>query len=181
MYFDQSALKFFQNFNFGADLIIKDISKVLALNKETIKDILINSSISTNNSEDEFIEKKFFKDQNYRKIKKKLILDIASARIEELSEIILFKNTNVQSFLNDKIPIFLMINDNLKKNYLNDVYKYNFTNKNELDMKFIENFDKDEFYKEVNKLVQFGWKKEAVPIVHEKKSIIARIFNLFFN
>ena len=181
MYFDQSALKFFQNFNFGADLIIKDISKVLALNKETIKDILINSSISTNNSEDEFIEKKFFKDQNYRKIKKKLILDIASARIEELSEIILFKNTNVQSFLNDKIPIFLMINDNLKKNYLNDVYKSNFTNKNELDMKFIENFDKDEFYKEVNKLVQFGWKKEAVPIVHEKKSIIARIFNLFFN
>ena len=181
MYFDQSALKFFQNFNFGADLIIKDISKVLALNKETIKDILINSSISTNNSEDEFIEKKFFKDQNYRKIIKKLILDIASARIEELSEIILFKNTNVQSFLNDKIPIFLMINDNLKKNYLNDVYKSNFTNKNELDMKFIENFDKDEFYKEVNKLVQFGWKKEAVPIVHEKKSIIARIFNLFFN
>ena len=181
MYFDQSALKFFQNFNFGADLIIKDISKVIALNKETIKDILINSSISTNNSEDEFIEKKFFKDQNYRKIKKKLILDIASARIEELSEIILFKNTNVQSFLNDKIPIFLMINDNLKKNYLNDVYKSHFTNKNELDMKFIENFDKDEFYKEVNKLVQFGWKKEAVPIVHEKKSIIARIFNLFFN
>ena len=74
-----------------------------------------------------------------------------------------------------------MINDNLKKNYLTDVYKSNFTNKNELDMKFIENFDKDEFYKEVNKLVQFGWKKEAVPIVHEKKSIIARIFNLFFN
>ena len=29
-------------------------------------------------------------------------------------------------------------------------------------------------------IVQFGWKKEAVPIVHEKKSLIARFFNWLF-
>ena len=27
-------------------------------------------------------------------------------------------------------------------------------------------------------LVQFGWKKEAIPITQENKSIIARIFDL---
>ena len=35
--------------------------------------------------------KKFFKMNNYRKIKKKLIYDIALARIQEISEIMIFK------------------------------------------------------------------------------------------
>ena len=30
-------------------------------------------------------------------------------------------------------------------------------------------------------IVQYGWKKEAVPIIHQKKSLIGRFFDLFFN
>ena len=32
-----------------------------------------------------------------------------------------------------------------------------------------------------NEIVQFGWKKEAVPIISEKKSILARLFNFLFD
>jgi len=35
-------------------------------------------------------------------------------------------------------------------------------------------------YNYINTLVQFGWKSEAVPVLQEKKSIITRIFDLFF-
>jgi hypothetical protein len=31
-----------------------------------------------------------------------------------------------------------------------------------------------------NKLVHFGWKKEAIPVTQTKKSIIARFFDTFF-
>ena len=44
-----------------------------------------------------------------------------------------------------------------------------------------ENILIEEIYKSANNLVQYGWKKEAVPIIHEKKSFIARIFDLIFN
>ena len=42
-FFENSALKFSQDFNFGTDLIISDISKVTALDRETIENILQNS------------------------------------------------------------------------------------------------------------------------------------------
>ena len=47
-------------------------------------------------------------------------------------------------------------------------------------IKFIDQSTKDKMYNHINTLVQFGWKSEAVPVVKEKKSIIARIFDLFF-
>ena len=35
------------------------------------------------------------------------------------------------------------------------------------------------FYFHANNVVQYGWNKEALPVVNEKKSIIARIFEFF--
>ena len=45
------------------------------------------------------ISKKNFDNSNFRKIKKKLIYDIANARITEIAEIILLKNVNTRCFL----------------------------------------------------------------------------------
>ena len=36
-------------------------------------------------------------------------------------------------------------------------------------------------YDSAIKLVHYGWKKEAVPIIRERKTILARLFNLIFN
>ena len=47
-------------------------------------------------------------------------------------------------------------------------------------MNFLNNLNREQIFTEVNKIVQYGWKKEAIPTVQEKKSIIARFFELFF-
>ena len=41
---------------------------------------------------------------------------------------------------------------------------------------FSWNKDFKNLYDHANKIVQYGWKKEALPIINEKKSFIARSF-----
>ena len=105
-YFENNALKFEQNFNFGSDLIIQDISKITALEKDIVKKIINNIKLSTNISKDDLIEKDFFHNKNYIKIKKRLLLEIAEARIQEFIEILVTKNINLASFNKKNIFFF---------------------------------------------------------------------------
>ena len=179
-FIENSSLKYIQDFKFGSNLIINDISKITGLKTDIIKNILINSDFSENNLK-ELVEKNFFQDNNYRKISKKLIKDIAKARIEELSEIILFKNINTKFFLEKKIPIFLKLNDSLIFQKFINSFKLIFSNKYNCSLSVIDNDETENFYNNANDIVQFGWKKEAVPIILEKRSIMARLFNFLFN
>lgn len=181
LFFQNSALKFVQNFNFGSDLISKDISKVLAIKNEVVKNILLNCDFSGNDFDEKIIEKKYFQDQNFRKIKKQLILDIAYARIEEIAEIILIKNINVHSFLKTGSPIFLSIKENSNFRCFKNIYQSVFSKKNSSEVKLIKQSKVENLSENALKIVQYGWKKEALPIINEKKSIIARFFNLFFD
>ena len=70
IFFENSALRFNQTFNYGLNLIINDISKVTSLKNGTIKSILQNSNFLEENIKNDFIEEEFFKGQNFRKIKK---------------------------------------------------------------------------------------------------------------
>ena len=180
IFFENSALKYSQKFKFGSNLILNDISKVTGLEINSVKNILLNSNLLTENNKNEIIEKNFFSNQNFRKIKKSLIFEIAKARIEEVAEIIITKNTNVQSFLKKKSIIFLNLNDNLNSECFKSDFEFFFSNKYKLNLKIIKNFQTDELYKCAFNLVHYGWKKEAVPIVQEKKSFIARFFDIFF-
>ncbi len=180
IFFENSSLKFFQEFNFGSDLVISDISKVTALKQNIVSNILVNLDLPIKN-EEEYIEKNLFTEQNFRKIKKKLIFDIANARIEELSELIIFNNINIKNFLKKKLPIFLTINNQSDLKCFNESFKLFFSNKGKYELRVIDgNIVKNLFLSAAN-IDQFGWKKEAVPIVHEKKSIIARLFDFLFN
>ena len=178
-YFENSALKFTQDFNFGYELIIKDICKIISFRSDTVKKILINFDF-LNLSKEEFIKKEFFEEKNFRKIEKKLIYQIAEARIQEKIELIIFKNLNLSSFLKKDSRIFLKINDFLISKSFKKIYQSYLFNKGNFDVKIIENFDEEKFFLNAYSLVQYGWKKEAVPVVLEKKSIITRFFNLFF-
>lgn len=179
IFFENSSLKFFQEFNFGTDLIVNDISKITAIKKDIVNDILINSDL-TIKSEEEFIEKNFFPDQIFRKIKKKLIVDIANARIQELSEVIIFKNLNFKSFVKKNLQIFLKINNKTDFKCLDESFNFFFSNKGEYDLRIIDDESIKNLILSAANIAQFGWKKEAVPIVHEKKSIIARLFYFLF-
>ena len=178
--FENSALKFIQNFKFGSNLIEKDISKVLALKIENVKRILRDTQFTLGETDHQFIEREFFKNQNFRKIKKKLILEIAEARIEEISNIIIFKNVNLTRFLNNQFPIFLKIKDATNLKCFEENYKLFFSHRNNYKLHFKEDINTDKIYRGLFKLVQYGWKREAVPVVQEKKSFLARFFGQFF-
>ena len=166
-FFENSALKFSQRFNFGSDSIIRDISKITALNHQLVKKILSNFDFSKDILESDLIEKNFFDDQNFRKIKKKLIYDIASARIEEIAEIIILKNINLVSFLKKNLTIFLKVNDNTLKCFDKN-FKSIFMGNFDFELKIIENEFFEELYNNAHALVQYGWKKISTSYSRKK-------------
>ena len=101
-----SSLRYVQNFEFGSDIIINDISKVIALDIRNVKNILHDLDFTKEKIQNEILEQKYFKNNNFRKIKKNLIYEIAKARIQEIAGIMLFKNINVSSFVKKKNNFF---------------------------------------------------------------------------
>ncbi len=180
IFFENSALKFIEDFNFGSEILINDISKVIGLKVSNIKTILLDSKFKGVNLENEYLEKEFFKGQNFRKIRKKLFFDIAKSRIQELSELILTKNINVKSFLQNKVSIFIYFDEKVSTQVFEEFFKKFFSVNYKYELTVLENLSKNDTYDSANKLVQFGWKQEAVPVIQEKKSIISRFFEFFF-
>ena len=95
-YFENNSLKFEQTFKFGTNIILKDISKITTLKQDTIIRILDEINLNNQIPEDDFIEEKFYEEIGLKKIKKKLIYDIALARAKEIFEIMLFNNINLK-------------------------------------------------------------------------------------
>ena len=180
-YFENYALKFSQNFNFGSNLILSDISKVTSLKKDKVNKILSNNILTRSISDNDFIEEELFNNENYRKIKKRLIFEIAEARIQELSEIILIKNINLISFNKKNERVILSLNDKSNMKCFEECYRLNFSNENYFKIKFIENTKSEDLLDNADQLVNFGWKKEAIPVIHSKKSLLAKFFNALFN
>lgn len=180
IFFENSSLKFIQNFNFGSNLIINDISKVISLDKGIILDILLNSENLKKNSENMLIEEKYFQNINYRKIKTALMTDIALARIKEFFEIILLKNININYLLYKKMKIFMHIEDKtIKENFFKNL-DTTFFKARDFDMEIVEDLDLDKKVENIYNFVQYGWNKEAVPITQKNKTIISRFFDLLF-
>ena len=180
IFFENSSLIFSQEFDFGSDLIIRDISKVIGLKIENVKDILTSLSFEKENIKNEYLEEKFFFNHNFKKIKKKLILDISKARVQEFSEIMLIRNVNLLNHFKKNIQIFLKINDELNMKCLLNCFKQYFSYTDKFNTSILDNRMLETLYINAFKVVQYGWKKEAVPIVNENKSIIARFFEKLF-
>ena len=178
-YFENESLKFEQNFKFGINIIIKDISKITLLNIDNLKIVLDKIKSFHDISEDELVEQNFFKDNTYKKIKKKLIYDIALARIQEISEIILFENINFEHYKKFSNNIYLEIDHKLQTKCLNEIYKTVFSMNEKYNTKFI-NCSSENMISTAHKLVHYGWKKEAIPISVAKKSFIAGLFDRIF-
>ncbi len=176
-FFDDSAFRYYEKFSFGTDLLLKDITKVCSIKYETINDILSNEVL---NKKNEFIENNFFKKDNYRKIKKSLIKEIAKARIEEISDKILFKNINLKSskFVTDKI--FVVIEDEIIFRNFKDEFNIYFSKNFIHNADILVDFEIDIIFNKAAHLSVFGWKKEAIPISQPKNSLITRIFKSIF-
>ncbi len=179
-YFENDCLKFEQNFNFGNDIILKDISKITLLKKETIEKILDKIQLNNLKSEEELLEKEFIIDGNLKKIKKKLILDIIDARINEILEIIIFKNINLKYNNKSPKPLFFQFSNKFNFQSIKETYKSVLTLKGLLDIRYFDELSGESLVNTANKLVHYGWKKEAIPFTKTKKSLIARFFSAIF-
>ena len=180
-YFENNSFKFEQSFDFGNDIIIRDISKVVSLKKDTIKNILKKNSFTSDLKKDDLIEKEFFEDETFRKIRKRLIFEIAEARIKEISNRMLSGNVNFVNNSKKKLVTYLTIVDYSQFHGLKNIFINNFSMNNGSNTQILENIPYEEFIKRANDIVHFGWNKEAIPFTQTKKTIIARFFDLIFN
>ena len=180
--FKNKSFIFTEDFDFGLNLIIKDISKLCSLNIEEVEHFINEvelKNIIENNSE-AYLEKKYFYSSPYRKIKYQLILDIFSARLEELFEICCTKNINTKNLKNsDKIYVYIDANK-IQKNvqYVLDKSKLTI-----LDRIFNCSSEENLFSGVIGacELISKGWEKEAIPITYKKNSFISGFFSKLFN
>ena len=122
-FFDRSSFRYSETFNFGTNIILKDIEKVCAINNQTIKNIMIDKPFKDRKVEhDEIFEKSYFTDINFRKIRKKLIFDIADSRIEEIIDIIINKNINLKNLIQKNCKVYLNIYDNIVLENFKEVF-----------------------------------------------------------
>ena len=182
-FFDKASFRYEEYFKFGTNIIFKDIAKVCSIKNETIVKILLDKSFRNKKLEDdnEFLEKKYFDKGSYRKIRKKLIIDIVNARIEEIINIILNKNINIETLKQNNVAIFIIIEDLLIFDNFQENFKFYISQKYNFDSYLINNFQIDALVINAAYLSAYGWKKEAIPVTQTKNSLITRIFKSIFD
>ena len=181
LFFENNSLKTEQDFKFNTDIILQDICKITSLKKETVELILGKINFTNHLQEDEILDKDLFQNDNFRKIKKKLIYEIALARILEISEIMLSRNINFKSYVQSTKNIFLELDCKLQFYSLGEIYKTVFSNYGKWDLKFLDDMSNEDVINTSNQIVHYGWKTEAIPVTQNKKSMVARLFDTIFN
>ena len=180
--FKNKSYIFAEDFNFGFNLIIKDISKLCSLKTNEVenfmKEIQLRSIIE--NKKDLYLDKKFFSESPYRKIKYQLILDIITARIEELFEICYKKNINIKNLKSsDKIYIYI----ESPEYYKNIEYVLENSEFITIECVFDNNLEQSFLagVKGACELIGKGWEKEAIPVSYKKKSLFSSLFSKLFS
>ncbi len=180
-YFENNSLKFEQSFEFGSNIIVRDISKITSLNIDIIKKILIKEKFNEKMKDSELVEKEYFIENNYRKIKKNLIYQISLSRIQEISEIFFKKNINLCHYNKKTKNIFLECNDKVQLQSFEEIYKSVFFSGSNIVYENLNDFPNESVLGTANNLVHFGWKKEAIPVSRPQKSIIGKLFDAIFS
>ena len=163
-----------EDFDFGINLIIKDVSKLCSLKIEEVELLLkkINLESLILNDAESYLDNSYFSISPYRKIKHQLILDIIVARLDEFMEVCYEKNNNAIYINIGKSEYFKNIQFALRKNKFIDP-KLVFGKNNE-----------DSSLSSLNgaaELIGKGWEKEAIPVTQSKKSLISSLFSRLFS
>ena len=163
--------------SFGIDYITSDISKVCSLNLEEAEKITNNFDFSFQNNqnlfdENNYLKSIFFIKSNFRKISKKLILDVVKARLDEIFEM-LKKQLFIPGFNFNSGFNFLLVGEGTKLSNLG-IYTANFFSLNVNKIDLFNNKDHDDLEKNFAscfgalKIIKDGWETEAIPKIKEK-------------
>tara|TARA_E500000178_G_scaffold147937_1_gene147535 strand:+ start:1660 stop:2853 length:1194 start_codon:yes stop_codon:yes gene_type:complete len=181
IYVKNDSIIFEQKFKFGTEIVEKDISKIISIKLDIVKNIIENNSVIEKVQDNELIEKDYFINQHFRKIKKKTIVEIAKARIIELAEIIYLRNINFQETRKKVKAIFLEISDPKHLECFQNIYSSCFSHDKKFKVEIFHENKFEEVLKTANQIVDYGWKKEAIPVTKETGSYISRVFRSIFN
>jgi len=180
--FKNKSFIFTEEFNFGFNYIIKDISKLCSLKIEEVENFMKKIELKTilEKNNEIYLEKKYFYISPFRKIKYQLIFDIIAARVEELFDICYKKNSNIKNLKNnDKIYVYVQTLDYYKN------IQYVIENNKITTLECIfDNSVEQIFLSGVNgacELIGKGWEKEAIPTTYKKKSLISGFFSRIFS
>ena len=181
--FKNKSYVFTEEFNFGFNLIVKDISKLCSLQIEEVEKLMIEIELKNilENNKDSHLDKLYFSTSPYRKIKHQLILDIITARLDELVEICYENNKNLDYFRKSNNAIYVIIS---KDEHLKNI-QFALQKNRLIDAKFIfgQNID-DNLLFSLNgaaELIGRGWEKEAIPVIQPNKSLISTFFSRLFS
>ena len=180
-FFDDEAFRYSEKFYFGTDIILQDISKICSIEKDVIINFLSKNTFKEDLMEKkEYIDEKYFTKGRFRKIKKKLIKEIVDARVEEMVDIIFKKNINLKKLYKKKFNLYIFNEDQLILNNFKDTFN-SFLLKNTFgNIIFSANPNAESSIINSANISTFGWRKEAIPIIQTKNSLITRIFKYLF-
>ena len=180
--FKNKSYIFTEEFNFGFDLIMKDISKLCSLKIEEVEKFMREIKLKKliNDNSESYLDKSFFYISPYRKIKYQFIIDIISARAEELFEICYKNNTNLKNLKNnDKVYVYVDSSE-----YCENI-QYVLENSKLATSECILNSNSEQNLlggvKGASELIGKGWEKEAIPTTYKKKSLFSGFFSRLFN
>ena len=173
----------------GINHLKKDISKVCSLDLEESEVIRDNIDFSFQNNrklfdENDYLKKNYFVNTNFRKISKKLILNVIKARIDEIFHI-LKKQLIIPEFNFNSGTNLLLLGEgsnliNLEK-YCQNFFGLNLKNINKKDIIKNDNFKKN-FASSLGaiKVIKDGWETEAIAKINEnnieKKGFFSKLF-----
>jgi len=183
--FEKISLGLFKNlalvhsitFPFGINHITKDLSKVCSLNLDESENIRNNFDFSFQDNknifdENNYLKNTFFIDTNFRKISKKLILNVIKERLDEIIDT-LKKQLIVPGFSLSSGISFLIAGEG--SNLLNiEKYFVNFFGSN------VKRIDKNNMQEKENmeknfaaclgalKIIKDGWETEAIPKITDR-------------
>ncbi len=180
--FKNHSFIYSENFDFGSDLIIKDVAKLCSIDFDNSSRILTDIVFSKveSNKEIEYLDKKYFKEIPFRKITLELLIDIFNSRLDEIFEIIYDKNINLVNLKSNNVINIIVEDQELSVN-INHSLDKNFSGKSKI---LFHKLDKDYLLSAclgATELIGKGWSKEAIPIIQSKKSTISRILSNIFN
>ena len=180
--FKNKSFVFSENFNFGFNLINKDMSKLCSLKNEEVENFMktVELKDKIENHLESALEEKYFYDSPYRKIKYQLILDIISARLEELFEVCFKKNINIKNLKNNEKIYIYVESSEYYKNLSYILEKNKIANLGSI---FSSSAEQSLLSGVTGacELIVKGWEKEAIPIVQKKKSFISGFFSKLFS
>ena len=179
--FQDRSFVFSENFQFGSDIIIKDISTLCSLKLDVVQNILNDTcfdelELKTNET---FLDSNYFEKNNYRKVSYNHLLNIISARMEEVINLIYNGNINLKNFYNNKMLINLKIEDPIIFNSLKNILANQFNNNNKLLIELSKNIHFNSC-SSAAEIFALGWEKEAISVIDAKKTFISKVFEAIF-